>query len=90
VWLEAGDRLALPVHRAFLGRDQAHQALEQGGLADAVASEQAGDFADLRLERQAAQDMAAAVILMQLLDLQHVDVLVSFVTRGKGCAVFGG
>src|SRR5690606_13532868 len=76
VRFEGGDGFAFPVHRAFLGRDQAHQAFEQGGLADAVAPEQAGDFADFRLERQAAQDVAAAVVLVQLLDLEHVDVLV--------------
>jgi len=55
----------------FLGRDQAHQAFEQGGLADAVAPEQAGDFADPGVERQAAKNVAAAVVLVEFFDLEH-------------------
>ncbi len=61
-------QLAFPVDAALLGRDQAHQTFQQGGLAHAVTAEQAGDFANLRLEGQAAQDMAAAVVLVELLD----------------------
>ncbi|MDT4869713.1 hypothetical protein FQZ97_1047570 [compost metagenome] len=75
VRLETGDGAAFPVHRAFLGRDQAHQAFEQGGLAHAIAPEQAGDLAHLRLEGQATEDVAAAVVLVELVDCQHVDVL---------------
>ncbi|MNP79396.1 hypothetical protein D3C76_1772250 [compost metagenome] len=65
VRLECGDRLAFPVHAAFAGGQQAHQAAQQGGLADAVAAQQAGHFADPGLERQTAQDVAAAVVLVQ-------------------------
>ncbi|MNP20069.1 hypothetical protein D3C76_1126290 [compost metagenome] len=72
VWLERSDGFAFPVHRTFLGRQQAHQAFEQGGLAHAVAPQQAGHFADLGVERQAAQDVATAVVLVQFFDLQHV------------------
>ncbi|MNN37171.1 hypothetical protein D3C81_1511060 [compost metagenome] len=72
VRLECGDRLAFPVHAAFAGGQQAHQAAQQGGLADAVTAEQAGDFTDPGLEGQAAQDVTAAVVLVQGVDFQHV------------------
>ncbi|MNW00897.1 hypothetical protein D3C71_1964500 [compost metagenome] len=62
---ERSDGLAFPVHAAFARGQQAHQAAQQGGFADAVAAEQAGYFADLGLEGQAAQDVAAAVVLVQ-------------------------
>ncbi|MNY49144.1 hypothetical protein D3C86_1845380 [compost metagenome] len=75
VWLERGDRLAFPVHGAFLRWQQTHQAFEQGGLAHAISAEQAGDFADLHVKRQAAQDVASAVVLVQLFDLQHFQIL---------------
>ncbi|MCY1184321.1 hypothetical protein D9M73_250040 [compost metagenome] len=73
--LERGDWLAFPIDRAFFGRQQAHQAFEQRGLAHAVAPEQAGDFTDLHVKRQAAQDVAPAVVLVQLFDLQHFQTL---------------
>ncbi|MNF90693.1 hypothetical protein D3C84_732710 [compost metagenome] len=75
VRLEGGDRLAFPIHCAFLGWQQAHQAFEQGGLAHAVTAEQAGDFADLHVKRQTAQDVASAVVLVQFFDLQHSQIL---------------
>src|SRR5690606_3949386 len=65
------DRLAFPVHPAFLRRNQAHKAFEQRGLANAVTPEQAGDFSNPGLERQAAKDVAAAVVLMEFFDLEH-------------------
>ncbi|MNG05725.1 hypothetical protein D3C84_889340 [compost metagenome] len=77
VRLEPGDGLAFPVHGAVRGRQQAHQAFEQGGLAHAVASEQAGDLTDLRLKRQAPQDVATAVVLVQFFDVEHVRILLN-------------
>ena len=44
------------------------------GLADAIAAEQGGDFAGFDLEAEAAQDVAAAVGLVEGIDFQH-DVL---------------
>ncbi|MOA16901.1 hypothetical protein D3C78_1371340 [compost metagenome] len=69
VRLERSDGFAFPLHRAFPGRQQAHQAFEQGGLAHAVAPEQTGDFTDFHVKRQAAQDVASAVVLVQFFDL---------------------
>lgn len=68
---ESGERTALPGDLALAGRDQAHQAAQQGGLAHPVATEQAGHLAHLRLEAQATEDMATAVVLVELVDLQH-------------------
>ena len=70
--LERGDGFAFPLHCAFLDRQQAHQALEQGGFAHAITAQQAGDFADFDLKRQAPKNVAAAVELMQILDVKHV------------------
>ena len=64
VRLGMGDGPAFPAHLALASGDQAHQALEQGGFAHPVAAEQAGDLADAGLERQPAQDVAAAVVLV--------------------------
>jgi hypothetical protein len=48
-----------------------HQATQQRGLADAVAAEQRGDLARFRLQRHAAQDVAAAVVLVEIGNVQH-------------------
>jgi len=71
---EAGDGFAFPFDAAVTGGYQAHQAAQQGGLAHAIAAQQAGDFADLGFEGQATQDVAAAVVLVQGVDLEHVSV----------------
>ncbi len=59
------------VMRPALHRHHAHQALEQRRLADTVAAEHHGDFAQAGLEGHAAQDVAAAVVLVETLDLQN-------------------
>ena len=67
VGLERGNGLVLPGHAAFPDGQQTHQALEQCGLAHAVTAQQASDFADFDLKRQAAKNVAATVELMQIL-----------------------
>jgi len=75
VRLECGNGLAFPFHAAFAHRHQAHQATQQRGLAHAVATQQAGDLAQPGFEGQAAQDVAAAVVLVQRIDLEHARLL---------------
>ena len=52
-------------------RQQPHQALEQRRLADAVAAEQRRALAGGHLERHVAQDVAAAVVLVEVRDGKH-------------------
>jgi hypothetical protein len=40
-----GDVLILPAYLTAARRDQPHQAFQQRGLTDAIAPQQAGDFA---------------------------------------------
>src|SRR5688572_25657522 len=47
---------------------EAHQGLEQRGLAHAVATEQRGHLARRKLEAHVAQDVAAAVVLIESLN----------------------
>ena len=54
----AGDVLALEAHVALRGRRQAHDRAHGGGLADAVAAEQADALAGLDVERDAEQHAA--------------------------------
>ena len=68
----ARDVLAGQRDAAALHGDAAHQAFQQRRLADAVAAEHDGDLADLRFERAVAQDMAAAIELVEGFDFQHV------------------
>jgi hypothetical protein len=56
---------------AALRRQQTHQRLEQRRLADAVAAENRRHLARLGGEAEVAQDVAAAVILVQVVDTQH-------------------
>ena len=56
---------------AGCGGHQAHQALEQRRLADAVAAEHGGDAPGGHFEVHALQDMTLTVIGMQVLDAQH-------------------
>ncbi len=66
-----GDVVAVEQHPARAHRHHAHQALQQRRLADAVAAEHDRDLADPRLERDAAQDVRAAVVLVQRLGLEQ-------------------
>ena len=45
---------------------------DQRGLADAVAAEEAGDLAGFDLEGEAAEDVAAAVVLVEVFDFEHL------------------
>src|SRR5688572_8148458 len=49
-------------------RHEAHQGLEQRGLAHTVATEQRGHLARRKLEAHVAQDVAAAVVLVESLN----------------------
>ena len=64
----------LAVQRDAAGADghHAHQALQQRGLAHAVAAQDHRHLALLRLEGDIAQDVRAAVVLVDAFDLQHV------------------
>src|SRR3989344_898813 len=70
--LLAVDRVAVELDVAVLDRHQAHEALEQRGLAHAIATEHDGDLADPGLEAQASQDVRAAGVLIDAFNLQHV------------------
>ena len=50
---------------------EAHDALEQGGLADPVSAHEADDLAALDLEVHVAQDECLTVRDLKLLDAQH-------------------
>ena len=52
----------------WLGMDEAHDGLERRALADAVAAQQADDLALADVERDAVQDVALAVVGVQVLD----------------------
>jgi hypothetical protein len=67
-----GDVGAAQHHAPGLHRHHAHQALQQRGLAHAVAAQHHGDLAHARLEAHVAQDVAAAVVLVQAFDLQQL------------------
>ena len=67
---QARDVGALEADRA-LRRHFAHDGLDRGGAADAVAAEQAHHFAGRDVDVDALQDMALAVIGVQIPDFQH-------------------
>ena len=67
---QARDVGALEFDRA-LRRHLAHDGLDGRGAADTVAAEQADDLAGIDVHIDALQDMALAVIGVQILDLQH-------------------
>ena len=52
----------------WLGLHQAHDGLERGALADAVAAEQADHLAAADVQRDAVQDVALAVVGVHVLD----------------------
>ena len=63
---------AVEADRARARRQQPGEALQQRRLADAVAAENRRDGAGRRLERDVAQRVAAAVVLVERVDGQHV------------------
>ena len=65
---QAGDGLAGKQHFAAIGMDEAHDGLERGALADAVAPEQAYDLPAVDVERDPVQDVTLAVIGVHVLD----------------------
>ena len=67
---QARDIAALEQDRA-LRRHFAHDGLDGGGAADAVAAEQADHLAGVDMHIDALQDVALAVIGVQIADLQH-------------------
>ena len=69
VRLTMGDILLLPGHRSATCRDQPHQTLQQGGFTHAVAPQQAGHFTRPGVKGDAAQNMAATVVLIQFIHL---------------------
>src|SRR3546814_9291938 len=56
---------------ALVGRDQADDHVEAGGLAGAVGAEQADDFARVQGQAEVAHDLARAVALAQSLGDEH-------------------
>src|SRR5258706_8987902 len=71
VGLVAGDVLLIEKNPAASGRDHAHQRFQQRRLADAIAAEERGHLAWRHLEREVAQDVAAAVVLIQIGNGEH-------------------
>ena len=67
----AGDVAAVEPDRSGLHRDDTHQALEQRRLADAVASEDHRHLALRGFEADLAQDVRAAVVLIQSFNAEH-------------------
>src|SRR5258706_10424590 len=57
--------LLLEGDAAAFGRQQAHQRLQERGLADAVAAEERRHLAGRYLKAEVAQDVAAAVVLIE-------------------------
>ena len=67
----------LPISSAFpqrtlpeAGRNQSHDGLEQGGLAHAVATHQAGHAPFAKLERDVPERVALTVELVDVVDLE--------------------
>src|SRR6186713_951536 len=67
---KADDILALEADRAYR-RDLAHDRLDRGGAADTVAAEQAHDLARGDVEIDALENVALAVIGVEIPDLEH-------------------
>jgi len=67
-----GDVVAIEGHRAAVGLDHAHDHSEGGGLAGAVAAEDADDFFLVEDEADLINDHAAVVGLDQLGGFQKV------------------
>ena len=65
-----GDLGAIQPHRARRDRQQAHDALQQGGLARPVAAENGEALAPRKGEGYGTEHLRAAVVLVDALDLQ--------------------
>ena len=63
---QPADRLLVELDDAPVGRDQAHDHVEGGGLAGAVGAEQPDHFAAVHVERHVLHDLAAVVGLHQV------------------------
>src|SRR5690606_23589666 len=66
-----GDVVAVEHDPALVGRDQADDHVEAGGLAGAVGAEQAHDLAGVEAQLEVAHDLALAVALAQAFGDQH-------------------
>src|SRR4029077_12528240 len=68
---EMGDRLALEEHPATARTDEPHDRLQGRALTDPVAAEEAHPLALAHFERHPVEDMALAVIGMDILDFDE-------------------
>src|SRR5690606_19994599 len=68
---QGGDIAIVDLDGAVVGRDEADDHVERGGLARAVGAEQADDFALVEAEREVADDGAPAIALAQPAGTQH-------------------
>ncbi|MCY1239417.1 hypothetical protein D9M72_522100 [compost metagenome] len=84
------DRLAFEFDAAALDGHEAHERLQQRGLAYAVAAEQDRDLAERGFEAHVSEDVGAAVILVDVLDCQHGGMLSLVFIGGTRCAARRG
>jgi hypothetical protein len=68
---QSGHRLALEGHLARRGAHDAGDGLQRGALAHAVAAQETHHFPRLHLEGDAVQDMALAVVGLDVLEAQQ-------------------
>jgi hypothetical protein len=68
---EVGDRLALEEHPATARTDEPHDRLQGRALTDPVAAEEAHHLALAHFERHPVEDMALAVVGMDILDFDE-------------------
>ena len=73
---QPGDVRAVEADGAGARRQEPGDAFEERRLAHAVAAEDGGDGAGRRFERDVAQRMAAAVVLVERVDGEHFSVAV--------------
>ena len=69
--LESGNVAAFQRDTTGSYWQHSHEAFQQGRLADTIATQQRQTFAFLDIERHPAQGMCSAIILVELIDLQH-------------------
>ena len=86
-WRVAEDVEAEAGAAAAIRRKQAAQHADRGRLAAAVGAEKAADLAASRPQRQALDDLARAVTLAQIVDVDHE--FVSWRRGRAGCTVTG-
>jgi hypothetical protein len=77
-----GDVVTVEGDRAAVGLDHAHDHSEGGGLASAVAAEDADDFFLVQNEADLVDDHAAVVRLDQLCSFEKVHAAESLSERG--------